>query len=435
MNSAVLFLVLVLASIPVAARFRKDRRLNIIYTWPWKWLVLQITRLAHSANWELFGDFALTLAVGPLLAWRFIEYRKEPVFGFLAYLVVAFLAVPAAGGVGVGFFSILNVLAVTLFGFGGYALLLIAFSAYGILSAYVSGVHPNPGIAPALPGVSIGGFHIPLVEGIVALVIALLFHEGAHGVVALRERIPVRRGGLITIGLLPIGAYVEPDEARFRSAPALARLRVYSAGPAANLVIFLLFAILLVAASPLADVLSSYDCTHSHGVRILSVPESLDVGGKVIESPAHGVLHAGDVILELNGVETNCVTQFLEFFAPLHASESNAIIPVKVLRDGNVLTFSIQLNRGYIGIKGVENNYTSPLPIWYHALAFLLSLLRWIAMLNFMIGLVNLLPLPPLDGGYIYKDALPGRRGQAVYRVLLWTAVAVLIVNALPWFV
>ncbi|MDN5358621.1 MAG: hypothetical protein PWP76_464 [Candidatus Diapherotrites archaeon] len=435
MSALLWVLLFVVLSIPVAARIRKTRP-NVFYMWPWDGLVRMITRLSTVFDWSLYGDVALTLVVGPLLAYKFIRHRKESLAFFFIYVSFLFLLLPAIGG-GTSLIgpSLANLLVVTLLGFGGYALLLVGSSALAIVHGYLSGVRPSPGIAPALPGVSVGGFQIPLVEGIVALIVALFVHEGAHGVVSLRERIPVESGGVITVGLLPIGAYVEPKESVFRRAPVLSRVRVLSAGPVANLLVFALFALLLVASLPLADYLTRYDCSHSMGVRILDVPETLEVGGKYIKSSAHGVLQPGDVIVEINGVEVNCVNQFMDMLLPLQEEEANVSLPLLVLRGGEELNVTVTTNSGYLGIKGVENAYETPLPFWYHALSFLLSLLTWVAFLNFMIGLVNMLPLPPLDGGFIYRDVLGSLGAERLYRAVLWLTVTILVINILPWFV
>jgi len=434
LNSLLWLLAFVVISIPIAARIRRSG-VQIAYLWPWDWLVKKINELSYARDWRKYGDIALTLVVGPLLAWRVIKYRRESIVTFFAYVAFLFIVLPAIGGSSFISASFLNIVFVTVFGFGGYALALVGMTAYSIVLGYIQGVHPEPGLAPALPGISVGGFSIPLVEGVIALIIALFVHEGAHGVVSVRENIPVRHGGIITLGLLPFGAYVEPDEKIFKRAPVLSRLRVYSAGPVANMLVFALFAALLVAASPLASYLQSYACAHSAGVRILHVPETLSVGEAYIKSPAHGVLQSGDIIKEINGEEVNCVYQFMETLAPYRESESNAVLPLTVEREGNVFTVEIPLNRGYIGIKGVENVYPEPLPPWYHALAFLLSLIQWIAFLNFMIGLVNMLPLPPLDGGFIYQDLLGELGWKQAYKFVFWLTITILVINVLPWFV
>ena len=435
MNSLLFLLFFVLLTIPVASRLRRDGNQKIIYLWPWKWLVEKIVELSARARWDVYADVAITFAVGPVLAWRFIKHRKPALLSFFGYLLTIFAIVPALGGTTIFGQSIFGAAFISLFGFGGYALFLVGLTAYGIILDYITGGQPSPGIAPALPGVRIGGIYIPLVEGVVALIIALIVHEGAHGVVAIRERIPVKAGGIITLGLLPIGAYVEPDETLFRQAGRLSRARVLAAGPMANLVVFFLFTALLLLAFPVSEHLSAYACTSSSGVRILDVPKTLDVGGNVIDSPAHGILMPGDVVLEINGSPVNCVSEFFEVLSPVRDAKANVPLDLLILRGGEELNVSIHTEKGYIGIVGVENVYESALPLWYQALAFIISLLSWIAFLNFMVGLVNMLPLPPLDGGHLYRDLLEEAGMLPAYRILLWLTIAILVINVLPWFV
>ena len=434
MNSLAWVLLFVICTVPVASYIRREKRLRILYMWQWDWLVRKIVELSSRAPWDVYADVAVTLVVGPLLSWRFIKHRKQAVLAFFGYVLFTFVLLPALGGSFVGS-SLLGAVFVTLFGFGGYALFLVGATACNIVLDYLSGGQPSPGIAPALPGVRVGSVYIPFVEGVIALIVALIVHEGAHGVVAIRERIPVKSGGLITLGLLPIGAYVEPDEAVFRRAGALSRARVLSAGPVANLLVFALFAALLVFATPLSNYLSTYACAVSSGVRIHDVPPTLDVGGGVIESPAYGTLMPGDVIREINGNSVNCVTEFFKVLAPLREAEANVPLELKVLRDGKELNVVINTEKGYIGIVGVENAYGAPLPLWYRAAALLISILSWVAFLNLMIGLVNMLPLPPLDGGHIYKAIFEELGQPCAYRLILWLTIAILVVNVLPWFV
>lgn len=403
--------------------------------WQWDWLVGKITEFAHRLRWEVCADIAITFVVGPVLAWRFVKYRRQALLAFFSYVFFLFAVIPIMGGTTFLGSSILWAAFVTLFGFGGYAVFMVGLTAYNIVLDYVAGGQPSPGIAPAIPGVRIGGVYIPFFEGIVAFIIALLVHEGAHGVVAIRERIPIRAGGVISVGLLPIGAYVEPDEGAFRGATPLSRARVLSAGPVANLFVFALFSMLLILAFPVSNYLSSYSCDISSGVRILDVPRSLDVAGATIESPAYSVLAPGDVIQEINGSPVRCVSQFFEVLAPLREAEANTALELTVLRDGGPLKTVINTERGYIGVVGLENSYAEPLPPWFYALSFVISLLSWVAFLNLMVGLVNMLPIPPLDGGHIYKDILEEAGMHSAYRFIFLLTLAILVINVLPWFI
>ncbi len=101
-------------------------------------------------------------------------------------------------------------------------------------------------IVPLIPGLSIDiRTFLYLLPG---LGIAVIAHEVMHALAARYSGIEVKYAGfLIFLGLLP-AAFVEPDEDKLKRAPLRARLRVYSAGVLANVVLWLL---LLTAMKPL----------------------------------------------------------------------------------------------------------------------------------------------------------------------------------------
>ena len=105
---------------------------------------------------------------------------------------------------------------------------------------------------------------VPVVYGIIALALSLAIHEMFHGIVARKHGIKVNSVGLMLF-VVPIGAFVEPDEQEITSADPVVRRRVVGAGIAINFVIaivmFLLFSLVFshaaVQAVPGAYVASS----------------------------------------------------------------------------------------------------------------------------------------------------------------------------------
>jgi len=208
---------LILLGIPVLEYLKRRGKASgtIIYTVPWGWLVEQVNKYAGRADWRKFGDVAITFLAGPLIANKLIQpENRRAAFGwFAAYILFYLLGLPLIrGGIAFGGFdpisAAIQLVALITLGFAGYGIVLLGGSAYVILKEYVMGIPPEPGVGLAIPGTSFGPVHIPLVEGIIALIIALIFHEGAHGVTAIGERVPVDEGGILLFGLLPIGAYV-----------------------------------------------------------------------------------------------------------------------------------------------------------------------------------------------------------------------------------
>ncbi len=90
----------------------------------------------------------------------------------------------------------------------------------------------NMGIeyALAIPGLNP---LLPIVYGIIGLVIAMVFHELAHGIQSRANDIKVNHSGIL-YGVVPLGAFVEPDEEETEKASRKARMHVYAAGITTN---------------------------------------------------------------------------------------------------------------------------------------------------------------------------------------------------------
>ncbi len=90
----------------------------------------------------------------------------------------------------------------------------------------------NMGIeyALAIPGLNP---LLPIVYGIIGLVVAMVFHELAHGIQSRANDIKVNSSGIL-YGVVPLGAFVEPDEEETEKASRKARMHVYAAGITTN---------------------------------------------------------------------------------------------------------------------------------------------------------------------------------------------------------
>jgi len=99
---------------------------------------------------------------------------------------------------------------------------------------------PSPQMLIGLPGINPV---IPIGYGILALAIAIVVHEFSHGILAMVGKIKVKALGLMFL-IVPIGAFVEPDEDEMENVSARKRSRVFAAGPTTNLILAFLCALL-----------------------------------------------------------------------------------------------------------------------------------------------------------------------------------------------
>ena len=89
--------------------------------------------------------------------------------------------------------------------------------------------------ALAIPGLNP---MLPLVYGIIGLIIAMVVHELAHGIQSRANDVKVKSSGIL-YGVVPLGAFVEPDEEDVEKSSRKAKLHLYAAGITTNFVMAL----------------------------------------------------------------------------------------------------------------------------------------------------------------------------------------------------
>ncbi|MCD6382887.1 MAG: site-2 protease family protein, partial [Thermoplasmata archaeon] len=108
---------------------------------------------------------------------------------------------------------------------------MLILSAYLTITAKVKPTSPSrmlvlPGINPI----------IPFWYGIFALILAVVIHEFSHGIQARVDKVKIKSLGVV-LAIIPIGAFVEPDEEEVKALPRKARMRMFAAGPGMNIIV------------------------------------------------------------------------------------------------------------------------------------------------------------------------------------------------------
>lgn len=238
-----------------------------------------INRLSKNQQlWKFFSDAGTTVAYG--LSSVFIMRKNTSIGSVFAGLIIlavlmTFIAPnvfpflrdvldiglvektseqisPVSGG-------LFSVIALALLLVGG--LFIILFSSivlYGlvILSALASTlISGTTAIADTAPGGTflLPGINLPFFEGIAALVIILAVHEVAHAILSRIAKVPVLSSGIVLFGIIPIGAFVEPDEKKLAKTEKVAQTRVLIAGSTSNLMFSIIFFFLFLGYSMLLN--------------------------------------------------------------------------------------------------------------------------------------------------------------------------------------
>jgi membrane-associated protease RseP (regulator of RpoE activity) len=314
-----------------------------------------------------------------------------------------------------------------------------------------------------LPGINP---YIPLLDGWAALIVAMIIHEGAHGVVARSLGYPVKTAGLLFFLVIPIGAFVEVDEKALKAGRARDTGRILAAGAGVNFVAGIVFLLLL------SNVVSTMTPA-ANGVAI----EQVNVG-----SPAAAVgIKPGDFLVKVDGIHYNDPSNLgtASWYRP------GQVINLTIYRGGETIqipSLTVGSNpdnasRAYLGISSVSASYLQGIvstysgaflsrPITYFCIpAFprcqdiapfsdqlsvfysssygsslvpLANFLYWMFFLNLNLAIFNAMPIYPLDGGQAFEAGLKGLvRGKVsektVFRITSGiTFVMLFIVASLP---
>lgn len=139
---------------------------------------------------------------------------------------------------------------------------------------------------------------LPFWFGLLALIIALVCHELAHGLQSRANNVGVRHTGLL-YAVVPLGAFVEPDEKDVENASRRARLDIYTAGITTNFVIAAV-AFLIFSCGMLGGISSPYE-------------DNAAVYSETSGSPAFDAgLPAGAIITEINGVPFSYTSDYYD---------------------------------------------------------------------------------------------------------------------------
>jgi membrane-associated protease RseP (regulator of RpoE activity) len=320
-----------------------------------------------------------------------------------------------------------------------------------------------------LPGINP---YLPIVDGWIALIVAMIIHEGAHGIVARSLGLPVKAAGLLFALFLPIGAFVDVDEKAMKEAKASHSGRVLAAGAGINFVFGLVCLLLLLSTVSLMRPASP------QGIGVIVVDGSpLSKSG----------VQTYDYVLAVNGTPLNNVADI----GTSNWYRINNTVQVTAWRAGTTFERSVTIGtqlfenvssgqifkRPFLGISlgspstqsasslaGAVSSYSGAVatrPFLYICIPTLpacqslvpfsdtmagfyssslgpglvpiANLLYWLFFLNFNLAVFNAVPIYPLDGGQAFSVAVKalGRGKLSDAAVMRITSVATFAVLAL----
>ncbi len=255
-----------------------------------------------------------------------------------------------------------------------------------------------PTLGLVLPGVKIPGapIFVPFWYGIISIFVVAVIHEFFHGVYSRVHNVNVKSSGIAFLGPI-LAAFVEPEEEELKKRSKLAQLSVFSAGPFSNLLTAgILMLIIIFIAVPFTNTLVDIK-----GVQIASVEKDFpfyNAGAK-----------SGEIIEQINNAAITDVNAFTNTMKGIKPGETISIKTNRTIYNIVAVAHPSIEGKGYVGVlvsagevvikDSVKSKYGSFLP---NSMLWIGRLLVWIFVLSLGIGLVNLLPLGPIDGGRMF---------------------------------
>jgi membrane-associated protease RseP (regulator of RpoE activity) len=398
------------------------------------WSILFILKLVAKEKLERVG---LDVNV-PLLMWRTRMFNN--LLDAIARRARDEWKIIGTLGFAVSLGLIVIAVRVMLMGFLPYFVTQIALYGPEPLKGIVTYLFPsqiNQPTSPVtlfLPGVTVTLGSIFDWTLVAALLVVIVVHEGAHGVLARAEGITVKNSGLLLLLAIP-GAFVEPDEEQMGKAKKVAQLRILAAGTSANFTVGLAVFLLLIANLGVYYASISPFYQPSAGVLVLGVvPNS---------AAANASVQVGQAITSIH----NATVQY-----PV-TDEASFQAALLRLRPGQSVTFDLLnitsgLTQSRILKMGTNPNANAAVKAFVGVTTFIYYPARFPSVLNsfvpatiyrlydniflFSVGIaaVNMLPIWGLDGDRVVKILLQkvwGRHEKAAMYSL--TTVRVLSIS------
>jgi len=281
-----------------------------------------------------------------------------------------------------------------------------------------------PGLVPVLPGIKVSPLLpvLSFMHWIIIIFIIALVHEFSHGIFARLNNIKIKSSGFAFLGPIP-AAFVEPDEKQMAKKSRKAQLSILAAGPFSNVVLaFLILPILLIIFMPLQN-----SMVEPTGIFILSTLDNY---------PANiSGLQSGSTITGINNEEVKSSERLLDFIKNnedefvLNTDKGDYSIQ-PVMEEGNYV----------IGVQTVQLTDYRNKNVGTSLFDWLLQLLKWLWLISLGVGLFNLLPLGPVDGGkmlplglsFFMKDK---NKIKKIWKYVSFFVLGLIVINLLPYLV
>ncbi len=306
-----------------------------------------------------------------------------------------------------------------------------------------------PGIQPVLPVSAPGVFFVPFAYWILSIFVVAVIHEFAHGVASRAHNIPVKSSGFAFLGIIiPIvpAAFVEPDEKKIVKRPLSQQLSVFAAGPLANVLMALALIVLLGFGVPglSPEMGKKFAIIDMPGVVNGMFDNVLVINAVEEDMPAYSAgIRQGMVISAIDGLSVTD-SELQEVLVAKKPGDELSVVIDGAPKTITLVASKTEPSRGVLGVQLSQERIPNPSAVAKYGHAgvtitlWIFELIVFVWLLSLGIGLFNLLPMGPLDGGRMFQLAtvkmFGDKNGHKVWKYVGVALFAMMVFNLAAGF-
>jgi len=313
----------------------------------------------------------------------------------------------------VGNFAAVSGTVISIVGFGLLLKMTLSFEQmFGIILPSVSTVkYPEPVVS------------VPFWYWLIGVFVIMTSHEFMHAVFSRLESVSIKSFGVILFFVLPIGAFVDPSQKQINKLRMISKLRIYAAGSFGNLVMAVaVFLISMLTVSIFSSMIAEAGIAFKQ---------------TIAGTPAETAGLSG-VIYQMNDTRISNETDFESFMNRTAVGDVVIMKTSTGLYEIKTVARPDDVTRPFVGVQNITRVYEYRLggyvpDYMFEAVSVWVKLLFWIFVLSIGVGIANLLPMKPFDGGYMFEEffvkLFGKKRGKLAIKIMTIITIALLLSN------
>jgi len=270
-------------------------------------------------------------------------------------------------------------------------------------------------------------FSVPFWYWIVAIFVVVSVHEPMHALFARLGKVKIKNMGVFLFFVFPLGAFADPDEKQMKKLSITKKLRIFAAGSFGNLIVAGIFILLIMS--------------YNFLIGSLIIGNGIIFKSTIENTGAHEVGLKGTII-EMNDYRIKYMSDFVNALWAVEPGDTLEIKTTEGIYRVKTIPHPEDSKRPFIGIsepkilfvyKGLLEGLGRVSDTTLNSIQWVLGLLGWVFMLNFGVGIFNLFPIKPLDGGLMFEEIVKhfykGKYANQIVNGISLIVLSILLTN------